>query len=102
MTVLPATGGKGGVVEIGLDNGAVLGIDGRGQGFVLRCLAGCLWVTRGDGRDYFIKAGKTMEFGRSDSVVVEAWGEARVLFVTPVGKEREGIVAPAWHLVSTP
>jgi hypothetical protein len=96
-------GGKGGVMEIGLDNGAVLGIDGKGQGFALRCLEGCLWLTRtGDGRDYFLKAGKTMEFDRDDIVVVEAWGEARVLFVTPAGQEREGLVAPAWHLVSSP
>jgi hypothetical protein len=95
-------GGKGGVMEIVLENGAVLGIDGREQAFALSCLAGCLWVTRaGDGRDYFLKEGKTMEFGRDDAVVVEAWGEARVLFLTLAGKEREGVVSPAWHLVST-
>jgi hypothetical protein len=96
-------GGKRGVMEIVLENGAVLGIDGREQSFALSCLTGCLWVTRaGDGRDYFLKEGKTMELDRDDAVVVEAWGEARVLFRTSAGKEREGIVSPAWHLVSSP
>jgi hypothetical protein len=90
-------------MEIGLDDGAVLGIDSSGREFALRCLTGCLWLTRsGDSRDYFLEAGKTMEFDRDDAVVVEAWGEARFLFAVPAGGKQEGTVPPVWHLVSSP
>src|SRR5690242_16821252 len=94
---------RGDDMEIGLDDGAVLGIDSSGREFALRCLAGCLWLTRGgDNRDYFLEAGQQMEFGRRDSVVVEAWGTARILFVPPVGVAKETAVVTAWHLVSSP
>ena len=90
-------------MEIGLEDGAVLGIDGRKEAFALRCLAGCLWLTRtGDYRDYFLAAGQMMDFGRDDSVVVEAWGEARILFISPLGVGQEPGLATAWHLVSSP
>jgi len=90
-------------MEIGLDDGAVLGIDSSRRKFALRCLAGCLWLTHsGDSRDYFLEAGKTMEFDRDAAVVVEAWGETRFLFAVPAGGKQEGTVTPVWHLVSSP
>jgi hypothetical protein len=99
----PGWAEMGGDMEIGLENGAVVGVDGGRRSFALRCLAGCLWLTRtGDGRDYFLEAGQQMEFGRHDSVVVEAWGAARILFAAPVGAAQEPEVVTAWHLVSSP
>lgn len=90
-------------MEIGLEDGAVLGIDSSKQAFALRCLEGCLWLTRtDDARDYFLVAGQQMEFGRNDAVVVEAWGVARILLVPSVGAVQERGIAPAWHLVSAP
>ena len=88
-------------MEIGLEDGAVLGIDGKKQQFALRCLTGYIWLTRTDDqRDYILAAGEQMEFRRHDSVVVEAWGAARLLCVISATTEQEPGSAPAWHLVS--
>jgi quercetin dioxygenase-like cupin family protein len=93
--------GKGeGTMEISLDNGAVMAIDGgRGQ-LEFTCAGGRLWITRGDGRDYILTPGETLKAGRGEQLVVEAWGESRLLLER--GSRQQGKdPSPAWHLAPT-
>lgn len=39
---------------------------------MLRCTAGAVWLTKGDGIDYLIPAGRRMSLARGESALVEA------------------------------
>lgn len=89
-----------GTMEISLDNGAVVAIDGgRGQ-LEFICVSGRLWITRGDGRDYILMPGETLAARRGESLVVESWGESRLL-LDRGARQRGEHPATAWHLAPT-
>ncbi|GFO54863.1 hypothetical protein GMSM_18700 [Geomonas sp. Red276] len=89
-------------MEIVLDDGAVLGIDGRHGLCAVRCLEGALYVTRtGDPRDYCLGPGEQMEIGKRDHVVVEAWGAARLKCTAADAKASRSRGAEVWHLVGS-
>jgi quercetin dioxygenase-like cupin family protein len=87
-------------MEIGLDNGAVMAIDGgRGQLQII-CASGRLWITRGDGRDYILEPGEALEARRGERLVLESWGESRMV-LERVARQRGELSAPVWHLAPT-
>jgi len=89
---------KGGVMEIGLDDGSVLGLDGKNERFLVRCVSGCLYLTRtGDPHDYFLKPGEQMAIEARHQVVVEAFGDVRFKCITAAAETR-GRGAEVWHL----
>jgi hypothetical protein len=64
-------------MECCLGNGELMRLAG-GQGLVLRCLKGTLWLTVGDGIDYLIYEGSSFKVGAGASAIVEALGAAEM------------------------
>ncbi|UFS70112.1 DUF2917 domain-containing protein [Geomonas sp. RF6] len=88
-------------MEIGLDDGAVLGIDGNKEVRALRCLAGCLYLTRsGDPCDYVLTPGEQIEVTAREHIVVEAWGDARLKCIAAAAMPHRK-PAEVWHLVGS-
>jgi len=59
-------------MECCLAEGELLRLEGGKEGLVLRCTAGALWLTKGDGIDYLIPAGRRMLLAKGESALVEA------------------------------
>ena len=49
-----------------------------GEGLVLRCLKGTLWLTIGDGMDYLIHEGGSFNLGAGTSSIIEALGASEM------------------------
>jgi hypothetical protein len=66
-----------------LANGQALHL-GKAQGQILRCVRGRIWITlAGDGDDYFLDAGQTMQLpGGGARVVIEGMGASRCQVVS--------------------
>lgn len=69
-----------------LDMGEVISIDRPGEGGCLVCLQGRVWVTTGDGRDYFLRGGERREVGDQGRIVLEAMTEAVVTLASPTDR----------------
>ena len=71
-------------MECNLGKGDLLRLDGKPKGVVLYCLKGTVWVTKGDGMDYLISAGRNFEMKPDTTAVVEALGSAEIRLVSTV------------------
>jgi hypothetical protein len=59
-------------MEFCLGEGELLRLEGGKRGVVLRCNAGTVWLTKGDGIDYLIPAGRRLVLAKGESALVEA------------------------------
>lgn len=64
-------------MECCLGNGELMRLAG-GQGLVLRCLKGTLWLTVGNGVDYLVYEGGSFDIGAGTSAIVEALGSSEM------------------------
>jgi hypothetical protein len=87
-------------MEISLDNGAVMAIDGGRRQLQLICARGRLWITRGDGRDYILAPGEALAARRGESLVVESWGVSSFM-LEGEARQRNADSAHIWHLAPT-
>jgi hypothetical protein len=65
-------------MELSLRAGDLLRLKGNRKGFVLHCLKGTIWLTKGDEVDYLVYPGKGYELKAGETAVVEALGGAEV------------------------
>lgn len=63
-------------MECCLAKGELIRLDGGNSGLVLRCAAGTVWLTLGDGADYLIHAGRSFELRSGRTAVAEALDSA--------------------------
>lgn len=59
-------------MECFLTKGELIRLDGGKDGLLLRCATGTVWLTRGDGADYLIYAGKSFKLSPRQVATVEA------------------------------
>lgn len=59
-------------MECSLTKGELFRLDGGKSGILLHCMTGTLWLTSGDGTDYFINAGTSFEVKVKMVAIVEA------------------------------
>jgi hypothetical protein len=59
-------------MELCIAAGELIKLEGGRKGLVLRCTSGLVWLTKGDGNDYLIPAGKPVTLARGESALVEA------------------------------
>ncbi len=59
-------------MECCLAKGELIRLGGGNGGLVLRCIAGTVWITSGNGADYLVPAGKRFEIPPRQIAVVEA------------------------------
>jgi hypothetical protein len=59
-------------MEFCLEEGELIRVEGGKEGVVLRCTSGTVWLTKGDGIDYLIPAGRRMSVAKGENALVEA------------------------------
>lgn len=59
-------------MECCLAEGELIRLDGGKEGLELCCTIGTVWLTKGDGMDYLIPAGKRLKLAKGESALVEA------------------------------
>jgi len=59
-------------MECNFAEGELIRLAGGKTGLTLRCRAGLLWLTKGDGQDYLIAAGNGFELEKGESALIEA------------------------------
>ena len=65
-------------MECSLGTGDLLRLTGGAKGTRLHCLRGTVWLTRGDGVDYLVHRGQSIDLRCADSALVEALGAAEL------------------------
>ena len=65
-------------MECCLGKSELMRISGGDSGVLLRCLKGTLWVTIGDGIDYLVYHGRSLELSAGTPALVEALGPAEM------------------------
>lgn len=65
-------------MECSLAQGELMRLSGGERGVVLRCIAGTIWLTTGDGRDYLVQRGNSFRLGQGVSALAEALGSAEM------------------------
>ena len=85
-------------MECCLAEGELLRLVGGKEGLVLRCTAGALWLTKGDGVDYLLPAGKRIMLAKRENALVEALEQSEFHLGEPsltgdLGKPVIGLVA---------
>lgn len=66
-----------------LEQGESIRLKGGEDGLVLRCTTGTVWLTKGDGVDYLVQAGKRIELAKSECALVEALLPSELLLGNP-------------------
>lgn len=84
-------------MEFCLAEGELIRLEGGKAGLALRCTAGTVWLTRGDGIDYLIAAGRRMVLERGESALVEALeaAELRLGETAAAGEVMKQVIALA-------
>jgi len=59
-------------MECCLAEGELIRLDGGKEGLVLCCKSGTVWLTKGDGIDYLVQAGKSVTLAKGEYALVEA------------------------------
>ncbi len=85
-------------MECCLAQGELIRLEGGKDGLVLRCLSGTVWLTKGDGMDYLVPAGKRIMLAKGESALVEALQPADLLLGDPSLSSH--MVRPAIGLVA--
>ncbi|MBC8017866.1 MAG: DUF2917 domain-containing protein [Verrucomicrobia bacterium] len=65
-------------MECCLATGELIRLDGGALGLVLRCTTGRVWLTKNDGQDYLIKAGRSLELAAGENALIEALDPAGI------------------------
>ena len=72
------TNRKEDAMECYLKTGEVIQLEGGTVGLVLRCTSGQIWLTKNDGQDYLIRAGKNFELTAGENALIEALNPAGI------------------------
>jgi hypothetical protein len=69
-----------------LATGELIRLDGGAMGLKLRCSTSRVWLTKNDGQDYLINAGRSFELPAGENALLEALNPAGifVLEIRPV------------------
>jgi len=59
-------------MECSLSQGELIRLDGGKDGMLLRCSAGTVWLTCGDGTDYLIAGGRSYSLSAGRTAIIEA------------------------------
>jgi len=82
LNVPPLYRGCAGIMEATmrctLKKGELFRLEGSNGGTALHCLAGTLWVTTGDGRDYLLSECRTLQTLPGRTALVEALQDAEL------------------------
>jgi len=70
-------------MECCLAKGELIRLDGGTGGLVVRCTAGAVWLTCGDGVDYLLSAGRSFELAAGRIAVSEALESAEIFLGEP-------------------
>jgi hypothetical protein len=70
-------------MECCLAKGELIRLDGGTKGLILRCTAGALWLTCGDGADYLVHAGRSFELPAHLIATTEALESAEFFLAEP-------------------
>jgi len=72
-------------MEIMLNTGEIVCIDGDARNLTISCQSGKLWVTQsGDLNDYLVSPGENFVISRKGRIAVTALGVARLRFTQPI------------------
>jgi len=72
-------------MEIMLNNGELVCIDGDARNLIVSCQVGRLWVTQpGDPNDYLVTSGENFIITRKGKIAVTALDDTRLRFTQPV------------------
>ena len=72
-------------MDIVLNNGEIICVDGDARNLAVSCHSGRLWLTQpGDPNDYMITPGESFTITRKGKIAVTAMDDARVRFTSPV------------------
>jgi hypothetical protein len=83
-------------MECSLATGELIRLEGGALGLVLRCTTGGVWLTKGDGQDYLIRAGRSFELPAGESALVEALNPAGIF----VMETRSAAATPVLRLAA--
>lgn len=70
-------------MECCLAEGELVRLEGGKRGLVVRCTAGTLWLTKGDGCDYLIPAGRRITLAKREQALVEALEQSELCLAKP-------------------
>lgn len=70
-------------MECCLAQGELIKLDGRKEGVTIRCASGSVWLTKEDGADYMIKAGRRMTLTPGESGLIEALCQSEIIIGSP-------------------
>ena len=65
-------------MECCLATGELIRLDGGALGLKLRCTTGRVWLTKNDGQDYLINAGRSFELPAGENALLEALNPAGI------------------------
>ena len=72
-------------MDIVLENGEIVCIDGDARNLSIACQAGKLWITQpGDPNDYTLLPGERFMITRKGKIAVTGLGDARVSFTAQI------------------
>ena len=72
-------------MDIVLNHGEIVSIDGDARNLTVSCQVGKLWVTQtGDPNDYVVTPGENFIITRKGKIAVTALADARLSFIDPV------------------
>ena len=72
-------------MDIVLEYGEIVCIDGDARNLSIACQAGKLWITQpGDPNDYTLVPGEIFRISRKGKIAVTALDDARVSFTAPI------------------
>jgi DUF2917 family protein len=80
------------IMECCLATGELIRLDGGAMGLVLRCTTGRVWLTKDDGQDYLIKAGRSFELPAGENALVEALNPAGIFVLETLNSPATAIV----------
>ncbi len=85
-------------MDIVLDNGEIVCIDGDARDLAVLCHSGRLWITQpGDLTDYMLIPGERFIVTRKGKITITAFDNSRVKFTEPVGI---GQAASRWQVMT--
>ncbi len=79
-------------MECCLPKGELVKLDGGKAGLTLRCTSGLVWLTRGDGRDYLIAAGRSFELASGEMALVEALQSSELQLGEPASQKLKAVI----------
>jgi quercetin dioxygenase-like cupin family protein len=68
-------------MECCLATGELIRLNGGARGLRLRCTTGRVWLTKNDGQDYLINAGRSFELSAGENALLEALNPAGIFML---------------------